>query len=404
MSFNLDTNLYEGFIYKIVNDINDKIYIGQTTLSIKERWHGHMSAALSENRYKSALYSAMRKYGRSMFHIIEVEKICCDSLDDLINELNTKEEEYIHIFKSLTSQCGYNCEKGGNNKRVPGRVVNKYDINLNFICQYDSCEEAGRQNNIDGCTIYGCCKHYYYTANGFVWAFNGEEPIRPPYLDREKPKKKKYKTPSKAMDSALKYKRRLERLNWNKQRIFVYNSFGDVVDIYDDIIQASIGLNIKHAELIKNLEGTNLCYKKYVLRYECDPFDKYPRSVFLQPISVYNIQGKLIQNFETIKDAENFIGCQEGEITKTIKRGGSCCGFLLSKYGEQLVRKIDSLEHKILMCDDNNNVIREYKTKKSVADYFGVTDLHHELDFAIKNNIKYRGYYWKYLEEFPVLI
>ena len=50
MSFNKETNMYEGFIYKIYNDVNSKIYIGQTTTSIKERWHGHMIINLLINQ------------------------------------------------------------------------------------------------------------------------------------------------------------------------------------------------------------------------------------------------------------------------------------------------------------------------------------------------------------------
>ena len=35
MAYNQETGLYEGFIYKITNDINDKVYIGQTILHLQ---------------------------------------------------------------------------------------------------------------------------------------------------------------------------------------------------------------------------------------------------------------------------------------------------------------------------------------------------------------------------------
>ena len=31
-----------GLIYKIVNDINNLIYIGKTTRSMESRWHDHI--------------------------------------------------------------------------------------------------------------------------------------------------------------------------------------------------------------------------------------------------------------------------------------------------------------------------------------------------------------------------
>lgn len=52
MSFNKETGMYEGYIYKIINDINDKVYIGQTITTIAERWHGHMSSVLNEKDVK----------------------------------------------------------------------------------------------------------------------------------------------------------------------------------------------------------------------------------------------------------------------------------------------------------------------------------------------------------------
>lgn len=155
------------------------MYIVQTIATIADRWHGHMSSSLNEKRYKSALYNAMRKYGREKFHIKEISNFTKATKEELIDTLNIEEQKYIKQYQSLITQNGYNLEKGGNNKKVPGRKVHKYDLELNYICSYESCEEAGRQNNIDGCTIYGCCKHDYYTAGGYIWSFDNEEPVNP---------------------------------------------------------------------------------------------------------------------------------------------------------------------------------------------------------------------------------
>ena len=106
----------------------------------------------------------MRKYGRDKFHIEQLDKISENSIDALVDELNVLETLRIKEYKSLYSENGYNLEVGGNNKKVPGRTVHQYDIQLNFVATYESCNEAGRKNGVDGSTIYGCCKHYYYTA------------------------------------------------------------------------------------------------------------------------------------------------------------------------------------------------------------------------------------------------
>ena len=57
-----------GYIYKIVNDINGKIYIGQTTRTIQERWKEHIKESLG-TRANHPIYRAMRKYGNEHFQI-----------------------------------------------------------------------------------------------------------------------------------------------------------------------------------------------------------------------------------------------------------------------------------------------------------------------------------------------
>lgn len=48
-------------IYKIYNDVNSKLYIGQTTKSLEERINGHHSSMIGGQ--DTHLYRAMRKYG-----------------------------------------------------------------------------------------------------------------------------------------------------------------------------------------------------------------------------------------------------------------------------------------------------------------------------------------------------
>ena len=56
-----------GYIYKITNLINNKLYIGQTKKTIEERFKAHIKVARQhKNRY---LYDAMNKYGYENFKI-----------------------------------------------------------------------------------------------------------------------------------------------------------------------------------------------------------------------------------------------------------------------------------------------------------------------------------------------
>ena len=76
MSFNKETGMYEGYIYKIINDVNDKVYIGQTMATTNIRFSQHIFDS-KHKTHKSMLYNAMNKYGHNNFHIIELEKMNC---------------------------------------------------------------------------------------------------------------------------------------------------------------------------------------------------------------------------------------------------------------------------------------------------------------------------------------
>lgn len=92
-----------GYIYKIVNKVNNKIYIGQTSKTIEERFKAHLQKANQHiNRY---LYDAMNHYGYDNFQIFEIEK--CDD-----NCMNEREIYWIEKLNTIMPN-GYNMTKGG---------------------------------------------------------------------------------------------------------------------------------------------------------------------------------------------------------------------------------------------------------------------------------------------------
>ena len=62
-----------AFIYKITNDINQKVYIGKTEQTIEERFKEHCQEYKRERCEKRRLYAAMKKYGAEHFHVELVE-------------------------------------------------------------------------------------------------------------------------------------------------------------------------------------------------------------------------------------------------------------------------------------------------------------------------------------------
>ena len=93
-------------IYKIYNNINEKLYIGQTINTIDYRFKKHLSE-INSTTSCSALYSAFKKYGKENFQIELI--ISGDFTPEVLNEL---EIFYIKEYNSL-SPNGYNLQSGG---------------------------------------------------------------------------------------------------------------------------------------------------------------------------------------------------------------------------------------------------------------------------------------------------
>ena len=91
------------YIYKVTNIINGKLYIGQTTRFIQDRWERHINDALS-NRLDTHFARAIRKYGPENF---VVEQIDVASSQE---ELNKKEIYWIKFYNTVKN--GYNMTDG----------------------------------------------------------------------------------------------------------------------------------------------------------------------------------------------------------------------------------------------------------------------------------------------------
>jgi group I intron endonuclease len=218
-----------GYIYKITNKTDGKIYVGQTTKTLEERWKHHCKMK-GNCRY---LKRAFEKYGIDNF----VFEMVCNCSNE---ELDKFEIQYMSEFNSMVPN-GYNLRKGGNGGRhheetkekisaslkgrtyinrcdwtgkhhseeskkkisdaLKGRTyvrvvehnwsgkhhseeskkkmsdshnkrINQYDLDNNFIKTFDSITNAAKETNNNRGSIGKCCNNKHKTAGGFIWRFD----------------------------------------------------------------------------------------------------------------------------------------------------------------------------------------------------------------------------------------
>lgn len=88
-------NMYANSkIYKIINNLNDDIYIGSTVKQLSNRMAGHRTFAKNLIN-KSRIYTTMRNNGISNYSIILVESFNCNNKE----QLRQREDYYIQLLK-----------------------------------------------------------------------------------------------------------------------------------------------------------------------------------------------------------------------------------------------------------------------------------------------------------------
>lgn len=103
--FILDRRFY---VYKIINNTNDKIYIGKSNTS-KNRWKEHLSIAAKGGPAHQYFYlhKSINKYGKDNFEYEIIEYF------DKENSAYLAEIFYIKLYKSNIPKYGMNLNSGG---------------------------------------------------------------------------------------------------------------------------------------------------------------------------------------------------------------------------------------------------------------------------------------------------
>ena len=109
-------NVY-GYIYKIENLINGKVYIGQTSRTFKERYGFNWV----KNTHNIHLKNAINKYGENNFIVNEEFDVGFSK-----DELDQKEIFWIDFYNATDSKYGYNVVIGGGSTKTFNNKPSKY--------------------------------------------------------------------------------------------------------------------------------------------------------------------------------------------------------------------------------------------------------------------------------------
>lgn len=137
-----------GSIYLIKNEVNDKMYIGQTIQPVEKRFKQHLK--LLKSSEKQAIHKAIKSIGKDRFSY-EILATGIESYE----KLNELEEFYIKQYNTL-SPFGYNLCPGGRKWRRTS-AFSKDDEN-EIISMYEkgmSTREIGKLYSVSHHSILG---------------------------------------------------------------------------------------------------------------------------------------------------------------------------------------------------------------------------------------------------------
>jgi len=384
-------------VYKITNLINNKIYVGLTSMPLKYRWKQHTDYASMNGT--SEISKAIRQFGKENFK--------CEILETFFTNFFAKAGEIYWMDKLQTNyklypDKGYNMMPGGNSscdfifneeyyvikskKHKGKKQISQYDLDGNFIRTYESLKEATQELG------KGNVSRDLFTSNhqvgGFLWRYT-----------------------SKCNDLKIKpYERQKSR----ERQINQYDLQGNFIRTFRSLTEASKLLKIGHTKISLVCSQQRKSAGKFQWRYKDDvvvgqnSIIKYVRNIKnKQKINQYDLQGNLIATYLSINDAY--------QSTKIRNISGACAdkrlfvGNFIWRYVdnnknlkslEEIVNEIKTYRFKcrqINQYDKLNNFIRSFNSIKEASQIVNINVS--QIGWCCRKLCKYAGgFIWRYVD------
>ena len=312
-----------GIIYKITNNINNKIYIGQTRLPEPRRWQQHVWHANNNPSTDCLLLcQAIQKYGKDNFTREIIEEV-----DE--EQLNEREQYWIRVYNSTDKAIGYNLSLGGEghskfedkeivaafekygsvievsrylnlsreqvSRRLQGMgyittreiPIKQYTPDGKLVAIYPTVAEASKQTGI---SASGISSTNALTAGGYIWL-------------RDKPD-----------NSIEQYLEKLRLENKNLPGIEQYDFNGELVGEFKTAAEAARALNINVSSIKAALLGKQKTAGGFLWRKKFNglTYEEMYNNFLLSPsccgVEEIDKDNNTIHQFSSSNEAEAYYG------------------------------------------------------------------------------------------------
>ena len=425
-----------GYIYKITNQINGKIYIGQTTSTVEQRWKKHKQRALNDPKRTEHFILALRKWGPENFTV--------ETIEECPNELLSEREQYwIDYYNSFFS--GYNSTYGGEGgllynqdevlalwkqghtitqiasilecargtvskilhnakidlteikqrgyntvKKQELKAVEQYDENGQLLNTYISALEAAHALKCSEESVAQACRNAPY-ANGYYWQYSENTT---PIADRIK----EYQ-----QNKNLSKKRAILKLDFDGNVLQRYSSLTDaaadndcsVENIYracNNYYHSACGFIWEYEDNMQNITQRIIDIAQHT----------DPRGL---TVKQYSLTGEYLNTYDSLSTAAKAVGGEKGAISKAVNKYSSA-GFLwvtpeneslISQLVQNYAHKHDSKKKKVYQYSLDGTLIQTFDCAKDAAKYLGVEEKYKSITRTCQGYQKtFMGFKWGY--------
>jgi len=324
-------------VYQTTNIINNKIYIGIHKTKDPNVFDGYIGCGVyisqpyTYQHAKTAFQHAVKKYGPKNFRRQTI------AIFDTIEEASDLEEQIVNE-KFLARSDVYNMVLGGlGGYFIYNRIkVYQYDLNGNFIKEYNSMIDAALQLNCDY-TLISYAVRKKSIAKNYLWN----------------------------TDKLEKLDLSLYNLGNNHQiKLYLYNINGDYIKEYKNQTIMSKELNVSTTSIRNSRLLGSVLKKQYYVSTEKAESYSLARSIYLdnRPVYKYDKNGCFIEEYTSQKEA--LIKNPNSNINKSIRlkcvdNNNFIWGLSKLEYYNQ---PKNNKKKRVGKFDLNGNLIKEYES------------------------------------------
>lgn len=224
-------------IYKIT--YKNRYYIGSSN-NIKNRWYHHRYTLKQKTHRSPILQSIYDKHGINVFtfelveecpkdNLLKREQYWIDKLKPTLNSSKIAGKPPIKSKEQIKRQSD-------NLRKLLSKTVYQYTLDGQLIKEWLNAKEAAKFYNIHHSAINRCAQGKVKSSNKFQWSYTNK-------------------------DNMAVY------INPNKRPITIYDTKGNVVDVFNSIKESSIKLKIDRPLISNTIKRKGLLCGKYFVQY-----------------------------------------------------------------------------------------------------------------------------------------